>query len=388
MKTTARRERGFSIVELMVGAAVGLIGITIITHLYLTNEKYKRSTTGSGAAQVNGAIALYTVERDIRGAGYGVNHSSALSCTCTPSPCSPIQYHYNGVYSPMGAATALPILIPAPVVIASTAGTPDSITVLSSNDGEGAMPTTLAESMATPGAAFRLDGTAGYIQPGTAPPADSWSTPPGGYFVLVTQAGTCMLSRITNLVPASSSLEHSTASLWNSTTTLPTFSAGANVFNLGLNPIWRTYSVVTAANAYKLQVADVLRVIEGGAAQQIVDDLVDLQAEYGRDANNDGAIAATEWTATAPASAAEWQQVLAIRVGVLARSGNYEQPAVAGGACTATTVTPTWAGSIDPVTTLSKPESVFTIPGGLPSCYKYRAFETVIPLRNMIWRPA
>jgi hypothetical protein len=28
------------------------------------------------------------------------------------------------------------------------------------------------------------------------------------------------------------------------------------------------------------------------------------------------------------------------------------------------------------------------VPGGLPSCYKYRVFETVIPLRNMIWRPA
>jgi large subunit ribosomal protein L9 len=31
--------------------------------------------------------------------------------------------------------------------------------------------------------------------------------------------------------------------------------------------------------------------------------------------------------------------------------------------------------------------SVFTLPDGLPSCYKYRVFETVIPLRNMIWLP-
>ena len=53
------RQSGMSLVELMVGMAIGLIGITIITHLYLVNEKYKRSTTGSGTAQVNGAIALY-----------------------------------------------------------------------------------------------------------------------------------------------------------------------------------------------------------------------------------------------------------------------------------------------------------------------------------------
>jgi len=26
------------------------------------------------------------------------------------------------------------------------------------------------------------------------------------------------------------------------------------------------------------------------------------------------------------------------------------------------------------------------VPGGIPSCYKYRVFETVVPLRNMLWR--
>ena len=86
--------------------AIGLIGITIITHLYLTNEKYKRSTTGSGTAQVNGAIALYTLERDIRASGYGINHSALLACTCVGAGCSPLRYHYDGTYSypPAGAA--------------------------------------------------------------------------------------------------------------------------------------------------------------------------------------------------------------------------------------------------------------------------------------------
>ena len=60
---TCTRQTGLSLVELMVGMLVGLIGIIIISHLYITNEQYKRSTTGSGAAQVNGAVALYTIER-------------------------------------------------------------------------------------------------------------------------------------------------------------------------------------------------------------------------------------------------------------------------------------------------------------------------------------
>lgn len=386
MKTfRIRRERGFSLVELMVGMAIGLIGITIITHLYLTNEKYKRSTAGSGTAQVNGAIALYTLERDIRGAGYGINHSAALGCTCAGANCSAIRYHYNGVFSypPAAGPTALPALMAAPVVITSTAGTPDTITVLSSTDNEGAIPSVLTENMANSNAAFKLDGTAGYLPPGA-----EW-TAPNGNFVLVAQSGVCALTRVTNVVPAASNLEHASTSLWNPGTpgTLPTYSAGATVFNLGITPLWRAYSVVTAANAYKLQAADVLRVIDGSAAPlQIVDDIVDIQAEYGRDANNNGTVADTEWTATPPANATEWQQVLAIRVGVLARSGNYERPDPVGGPCAATTATPTWSGTYIPTTTTVKPESAFTVPGGIPSCYKHRVFETVIPLRNMIWR--
>jgi len=96
---TSRREAGMSLVELMVGMAIGLIGIVIITHLYLTNEDYKRSTAGAGTAQTNGAIALYTMERDLRMAGYGLNHSGALGCSCATAGCSPVQYYYNGTYS-------------------------------------------------------------------------------------------------------------------------------------------------------------------------------------------------------------------------------------------------------------------------------------------------
>jgi hypothetical protein len=35
---------------------------------------------------------------------------------------------------------------------------------------------------------------------------------------------------------------------------------------------------------------------------------------------------------------------------------------------------------------IAAPFATFDAPGALPSCYKYRVFETVIPLRNMLWR--
>lgn len=378
MRTAPQAARGFSLVELMVGVAVGLIGIAIITHLYLQNEKYKRSTTGAGTAQVNGAIALYTMERDIRMAGFGINHSGALGCSCAGAGCSPIQYYYNGTYSsPPGAGGALPPLTLAPVVITSTAGTPDSVTLLYGNDPEGAMPTKLAQSMPSPSAEFKVEGTAGFET---------------NNMVLVTNGNTCMLTQVTHVQTAASHLQHqSGTSSWNPPgggSLLPAFAQGSNLFNLG-NPTWRTYSVLTTANAYKLQVLDVMGAIQTGATpQQIIDDIVDLQAEYGRDSNNDGRVSDTEWTSVTPTNSVEWQQLFAVRIGVLTRSGNYERPDPAGSACAATTTTPTWSGSIDPVTAAVKPDSAFTVPGGLPSCYKHRVFETVIPLRNMIWRPA
>ena len=369
MRTGARKQQGLSLVELMVGMAVGLIGITIITHLYLVNEKYKRSTTGSGQAQVNGAIALYTLERDLRMAGFGLNHSAALGCSCdtVANPtCSPLRYWRNGVgYSlPPGPAPRLRFV---PVFITETANQPDSLTVLAGNGPERMLPGTLLDPMAA-GAQLNVDGYAGFTN---------------NDMLVVAQDATCMLTQVTEVVVASSALKHESASGWNPAAGagLPTFSAGAAVFNLGANPSWRIYSVANN----RLQVQEVLTsFVTGGAPTAIVDDVVDLQAQYGKDTDDNGEVDA--WNSTPPASATEWGQVLAVRIAVLARSQNYERPETPGGPCEATTSAnrPKWGDATPPVEEFP----TLLVAGVLPSCYKYRVFETVIPLRNMIWRPA
>ena len=87
---------------------------------------------------------------------------------------------------------------------------------------------------------------------------------------------------------------------------------------------------------------------------------------------NDGVV--DQFTSTTPTTVVGWQQVLAIRIGVLARSQAYQRPDPPGSACTTTTTAPTWTGG------------TFTTPETIPSCYRYSVFETVVPLRNMIWR--
>jgi type IV pilus assembly protein PilW len=368
-----------SLVELMVGMLIGLIGIIIMGHLYVTNEQYKRSTTGSGTAQVNGAIALYTLERDIRMAGYGINHSAALGCSCAGAGCSPIQYFFNGTYSYPPAASpsgALPPMVMAPVTITDSTGAPDSITILYGGDAERAMPTTLTETMPSASAEFKVDGTAGFEE---------------NNLVIVADGASCMLSQITQVQGSAAKLQHNpgVSAPWNpvgGTSALPAFSSGASVFNLG-TPTWRTYSINTATGLLrKLQVLDVLGAPAAAVPVQLVDDIVDLQAEYGKDDGGGGGVAndgvVDTWNTVQPTNSAQWQQVLAVRLAVLARSPNYEKPGTAGGACEATTATSPLGWSS------AAANGVLTVPGGLPSCYKHRVFEVVIPLRNMIWRPA
>jgi type IV pilus assembly protein PilW len=70
-----------------------------------------------------------------------------------------------------------------------------------------------------------------------------------------------------------------------------------------------------------------------------------------------------------------WQSLIAVRVAIVARSALSEKATGAGGACETTTASPTWSGgtfdlSADPNW----------------QCYRYRVFETTVPLRNWIWK--
>jgi type IV pilus assembly protein PilW len=376
--------RGLTLLEVMIGMAIGLIGIVIIAQVYLVNENYKRSTTGAGGAQINGAIALYTMERDLRMAGYGVNNASALEC-------GQIQYYYNGTYSsPPGAPGGLMPVVLAPVVITDGgAGAPDSVTVLYGNPADRTTLASLSKLMLTADADIDVDNPTGF------------SFVPGGTgdLAILSQGGVCTLIQVTDVEMSALRIKHNSGvnAPWNPAPggSFSAYATGATLFNLG-RPTVNTYSI----NASNLRLLSVFTSTSttvvpsyNATPVAIVNDIVDLQAQYGKDNGidngtvvnaggyipNDGIV--DSYDSVTPANATDWLQVLSVRLGVLARSQNYEKPEPAGAACTATTTTPTWAGSGPPGSTAN-----FTVPDGLPSCYKYLVFETVVPLRNMLWR--
>jgi type IV pilus assembly protein PilW len=70
-RTPVRVTRGFTIVEVMVGLVLGMIGIIIMYQVFAAFEGQRRTTVSGGTAQTSGHIALYAIERQLRLAGLG-----------------------------------------------------------------------------------------------------------------------------------------------------------------------------------------------------------------------------------------------------------------------------------------------------------------------------
>lgn len=361
----SKQQRGWSLVEILVGVAIGLIGTMIITEAYLTSSNFNRAAVGAGSAQTNGLIALYSLQQDVTMAGFGMNQSTALGC-------GTFSWYYNGNYSQnIQAGSPLPNLTLAPIYIDSSV-TPNTITVMSSSSSYRPVPSTI-ESFVPSSSEADVNNTTNFNV--------------GDLVLLVnhTPPQQCTMAQISSVQTSSGKIQMNpgTNALYNppSWGSFPTI-YGSNdlLFNLG-TPSIHIYSIGTPAGAtgkYDLQETNALLV--GGptpATEDIADGVVDLRAQYGMDDGADGGIAGDgivdEYTSAQPTDSTQWQEVLSVRIGILARVGHYERPSTPGGACSATTVEPTWAGGS------------FTVPEGLPSCYHYRVFQTVIPLRNMIW---
>jgi type IV pilus assembly protein PilW len=90
-------------------------------------------------------------------------------------------------------------------------------------------------------------------------------------------------------------------------------------------------------------------------------------------------------------SPGDYQRVAAVRVAVVARSKVPEKPSAATGQCSATTEKPVVFASASPASVTAVPVTVEVAQANDSiswKCYRYRAFETIIPIRNAGWRPS
>ncbi len=81
----ARKSRGFSLMELMVGVVIGLIATLIIFQVFAVSEGLKRNTTAAGDAQTTGLISSFILGQELGNAGSGDDGGANDLSTCTPS---------------------------------------------------------------------------------------------------------------------------------------------------------------------------------------------------------------------------------------------------------------------------------------------------------------
>lgn len=322
-----RRQTGFSLIELMIGLTISLLGLVAVGQMMMSFSKQRSSITQTLAAQDNGVMALYRLERDIGQAGYGL--MPLINCASIA----------NG---------ASPSFTPYPVVITDGGTSSDMITVKGTNPASG-----------VPGT--ELDSASGTTMTGSQYNVRSSNGFSVNDFVAATN--TCTMTPITSV--SATAIGYSYAPALPSSSDagyLVYFGAAGEFFN-------RQYAV----NATSLTVAD----YPAFTTNNLVDNIVFLKAQYGlSDTANSTAV--TSWVSGATAlSSANVSRVVAIRVGVVARAaaseGNViDQP-------NPLTVLPQVLNAAD--TEIGAAVS-FALPD---TRTRYRAYYTVIPMKNVIW---
>ncbi|MEO8311455.1 MAG: PilW family protein [Caldimonas sp.] len=373
-----RRASGLSLVEILVGVAIGLIGIVAIFQAVAVWSKHTQTTSAGGDAQVAGTLALFNIERDLKQAGHGFAKavSPVLGCNVAATDNAPLR-NFNFGLRPVAIA-------------ASAGGAPDTISVLYGDSSFYGAEGSFTDSSAT---TKKLRRRAGFKAGDLAVVAVNAAASAG--------TATCQLIEINkDDLPDGYTVEHSTTAYTSyyapasAPAAAPRFSGASapvvtsgTMYNLGPQPRLDVWSIQGNRILTRTDV------IHAGVPMQIADGVVNLKAEYGIDADNDGVVAPGEWTAVAPA---DWRQLLAIRVAVLVRSRQYERNGDAGAASGVLAVTPTAANPYY-FADVTRKFLMTNVDGSADSFddltanpnnwryYRYRVYERVIPLRNMIW---
>ncbi|MEJ8835737.1 PilW family protein [Ramlibacter sp. AN1133] len=357
-------QQGFTLVELMIGVLIGLLATLAVTHVLVNSEGQKRSTSSGSDAQVNGALALNTLQRQLQSAGYGFGAvPPVVGCTLTA--------RFAGA-----AVAGFPASL-APVTITDGAsGAPDAIRILASGKTSFSIPLRIVAP--------------GYAPPGTAVPVGSVRTIVKGDLVVVAQTVSappgvpCEMFRVSDNPGSVPQVARTDDGGWNNAgSPTASYGEGGGLINLGV-PIDSTYSVLNNALVVRsLSIAgDALGTPSYPAATELYPNIVQLQAFYGKDTNADGSV--DTWDNVTPTTNALWQQVMAVRLALVARSPQYEKeevtPAnVSWDVGSAATV----AGSATCGTSRCVTIKLDTLPDW--KHYRYKVFETVVPLRNLLW---
>lgn len=334
---------GLSLVEIMVGLAVGMIASLVIMQIFGAFITQQRTTVGTADAQTSGGVALYLLQREVQMAGYGLpvfdTANPALLCnTATDS-------------STGNTIDIWPITI---VDGGAAAGSSDQI-VIHYGDAQtgGSYKTNITYS----GSSLNAYNT--YFRP----------------FMYASGPNNCPVTM------GDCPVVHSLLHMSGAGCTLHPITTGDNIAVTTMNSLaylgaWTTATFAVTNNRLTRNTIEVAA------------NIVNVQAQYGISATASSNVV-TQWV---DATGGTWaaptvnnrNRIKAVRVAVVARSDKPEGGAVTAACSSLTAAAPTglcaWEGSV------ASPAPAIDLSNNADwQRYRYRVFETIIPLRNVIW---
>jgi type IV pilus assembly protein PilW len=420
----ARRAAGFTLVEIMIGLLIGLIGIVVIMETFAVSEGYRRTTTSGTDAQVNGAIAMYLMERELRIAGYNLQPYIVSGCT------SVVVWYENLGKSRLVRFVPVeinPAGIPAgdvntDVILISYGNADTSVSGIVANQKN---TTTDPFDIKVNYTSFRNGDLLFSMQP---------SAVAGG-------APSCVLHELTNVPNASGNcgqtqpptpqLAHDSAQYKNFSNGCQVAQAnhnaaggikdqngvpvprvdsasGGQVYSMGPTPSAKIYAIrsgnLTVCETFSKDCTD------PNNYDVLVNDIVSMRAILGGDyvggtssgagLLGDGSI--DQWSRNAFNNSGDVRRTIAIAFELTARSGLLEKSSTGSpdpANCDATKAsnlpdagqTADWYASYVSMAAGSlvgaKIDLSQSDPQGHWNCYRYKMFQSVVPLRNLLWTP-
>ncbi len=354
---TNERQTGFSLIELMVGVAIALIALLVLTGVLMGFNAQKRTTVSSSDAQVAGGIAAYMIERDLRRAGYGINSEPLLGCNLYLQDTS-------GGPSPMALQ---PVLI--------TPGATDQVTVTYSTARHGWYYATLSPPSGSSFPGDESDLTVDNVYGFTV--GDLIAIGQNGIDANADGVTDCSLREVTAIDTVNFRLSHNGGTYNKPGGEGIPYTKGARVYNVGLSSGAELPEAVT----YTINANNELTMTSrqtGFQPVSIGEHIIMLRAWYCKDMVNATPSTITTCDQAIPANAAAWRQVLAVRFAVVARSPNRENTVVSDASLRLwpDMTLPSGAVLTGPTTTLSEEQQH----------YRYRVYGTLVPIRNLLWQ--
>ena len=365
------RQQGFSLIDIMVGIVIALVAMLVIFQVFVVGEQFKRNTTSIGEAQVNGLLASFALGLQLANSGNALAVAAQDLAVCEDQVAEPdLTKRFAKSWRP------LPIL----VFDSGVAATPDSFIVNYSTTTTIVVP---ALVIAKPANNIYVVQSPNGFHPIAGEKREDLivaiqNTPFGA-------TGPCAAAKVTAVTPSTTAACMAAQGCVELTFT-PAVNGPApySVFNMGAADDAQKirYDIDTTKNVLR----STLLIDQQGqlanplpAPNPLASNIVNLKAQYGIDTDGDGlrdawVNATGAWAPSVLLDGAtpisKLNQIKAVRIGVIVQSEQFDKNftqdvpwSMFDGA-----VSGTFTQSVSP-----------------PGNWRYRVYETVIPLRNEIW---